>query len=337
MNYIDRRTFMKNLAATLVASTAGLTLNSCGTTRAGYKPLYGEIDHDEVLASFREQSRQISKAPNLGIMEEYFRSKKCNPYLIQDSIISLLAVGTFGDLPKKDREHPAAQQIIRDAHPAMDRAVLSATTFLESLSQKERIEIQETLKTHPEIIRTFQLEFDAAARQKKVAPNRLDHFNSIFNKCAWQLENQDPSLLIDKIVTMTDKTCKDCQITPEQRRAIVADLSCMDCYDIAFAGEGLGTESTMGKPAENDSLELMRAIKYRSAKKVRNTGAGMILFGLIQFGLGLLIATNSDMNAAAFFLGAVIGATGGAIVVIAGIITALVGAIKMSQYRLDNE
>ncbi len=334
MGNIDRRDFIKKMAITLAGSTAGLTVSSCSLIKSGYRQMQPDIDHIAILTDFREKTDSIFQDPGFKFVEDYLHERQCHPFMIQDSIISLNAVGTFGDLPEEDRKHPAIQQMMQEAAPVIDRATLSTTTYLEQLSTKERLDIQRTMKEYPEILSTFQVEFDTAARQNNIAPSRIDHFNALFNKCVWRLENQDPSLVFDELVTMADKVCIEHDISPEKRRELVAELNPLKYHDLAYntknrdiAGAYDYGLSEMLVQAPRDTSASYRAEQYERWLEVQKRGLTMILWGLLQFGAGLIL-----LNTPLAWLGVTLGMTGGALIAIYGLISAIVGTILMSLY-----
>jgi hypothetical protein len=340
MNSIDRRDFLKKLAITLAGSTASLTFSSCSLIKAGYRQMKPGIDHNAILTDYKEKFKLISQDHSLKLVEDYLQQRQCNPFMVQDSILSLNAVATFGDLPEEDRKHPAIQQMMRDASPVVDRSTLSTATYLEQLSIRERLDIQNTMHEHPEILSTFQVEFDVAARKNNIPPSRLDHFNALFNKCVWRLENQDPSLIIDEIVAMTDKTCAEYSISPEKRRELVAELNSPEYYDLAYSAANTDiseiydpglSEMLVQVPA--DTSVSYRAEQYQKWLKVRDKGASWVLWGIVQFGVGtaLLYGFGNSVEILAA-LGLFVGMTGGALIAITGLIMAIVGAIGAAIY-----
>ncbi len=218
MDRINRRRFVKNLASVMATMTTGAGLQSCSTVRASYKRSKKQVDVPFVLTRLDSINKKIANDEKLNLASDMYQQSGCSPYLLQESLISLLTVGAFGDLPKGDRQHPAMQKRMYETAPLMGRSVLGMATFLENLSPRERRRVQKSLRKNPETMRSFQAEFDAAGRREHVPSVRLDHFNALLNQCSWRLEKQDPSLLIDEIVKSVDKTGMQYGISPEDRR-----------------------------------------------------------------------------------------------------------------------
>jgi hypothetical protein len=341
MSTIDRRDFIKKLAITLAGSTAGLTLGSCSLVKSGYRQMKPGIDHPAILAAYREQCKSIYQAPGFRLIEDYLHQSQCHPFMIQDSIISLNAVGTFGDLAQEDRKHPAIQEMMQEAIPVMDRATLSTATFLERLSTQERLDIQKTMNEHQDILSTFQVEFDIAGRKHNISPSRMDHFNSLYNKCRWRLEKQDPSLVIDELITMTDKACMEYSITPEQRRELVAELSIPEYYQLAYGDFNTDISEVsalefneMLVPMPVDTSAAYRAEQYEKYLKLQKKGVSTLTWGIIQFGVGTLIVRTSDGSLEGIGgFGITVGMTGGAIIAIVGLLMALIGTLGVHAYE----
>jgi hypothetical protein len=331
MKNLERREFLKNLASTLAVSTAGLTFQSCSTIRGAYRQRQGGEDVDEILACLKEHNKIIAENEGLRFAEDFYRECGCNPHLLQDSLVSLLDVGTFGDLSEKQRQHPDVQQMLWDAAPVMDRAILCTTTYLENLTPEDRLKIQKAMKEHPEILKTFQVEFDAAARKQNIPSNRLDHFNAMFNQCAWRLENQDPSMLIDDVVTMTDKACREFCITPEDRKRIAAE----QCEVSNIDNKQFNRNMKANKSNNTDSSENKR---YKKMKRRRNIGLKMMGIGLVQAGLGTaLVVLSDDVGGGGFWIGATLGWTAGGIIFLIGMIMAISGGIGMAKNKEDSK
>jgi hypothetical protein len=341
MNSLYRREFLKHVASTLAISTAGLTFESCSTIRAAYRQSQGDVDIDEIMACLKKQTESIAEDEGLRYAEDYYRECGCNPYILQDSLISLLAAGTFGDLPEKQRQHPRVQQMLWDRAPVMNRAVLCTATYLENLTPEERLKIQKALKEHPEILKTFQVEFDAAARRQNVPSNRLDHFSAIFNQCAWRLENQDPSLLIDNLVAITDKVGQQCCITPEERRRVALKQSTASCFDFSSMDKNVkGNINPYNvsidnheelKQAKSNSSNKHKFTPYEVAKKRMQTGLKIMGYSLIPLGLGAILVFSGNFDAA--MIGAFLGLTPGAVIFLVGMIVAIVGAAGMGKNK----
>lgn len=328
MNAMNRRQFIKDMTLALAGTTAGLTVNSCSLIQAGYGEGRTGVDHERILHEFRQRSQEIRDSPGMHEVEKYLSSHSVNRHLIQDAIISLMAVGTFGGLKEKDRQHPAIQEMITEAMPVMDRTVMSSATYLEQLSEHERADIQSTMKENPEILKAFQVEFDKAGRERKIQPDNLDHFNALFNKCVWRLENQDASTFIDELVAMTDKSYEKLDVHPGDRRVLAS-----------FEQETMQTAlSDSTQTMDSTKVELSQAEKYRIEQyerweKVQRNGGNAVMWGITQFALGTLLAFSTD-NALEGIgaIGLFVGMTGGAIITIVGIIMALVGTAQMARY-----
>jgi hypothetical protein len=211
----------------------------------------------------------------------------------------------------------------------MDRAILCTTTYLENLTPEDRLKIQKAMKEHPEILKTFQVEFDAAARKQNIPSNRLDHFNAMFNQCAWRLENQDPSMLIDDVVTMTDKACREFCITPEDRKRIAAE----QCVVSNIDNKQFNRNMKANKSNNTDSSENKR---YEKMKRRSTIGLRMMGIGLVQAGLGTLLALDWN-NPTEFWIGATLGWTAGGIIFLIGMIMAISGGIGMAKNKEDSK
>lgn len=329
MSPMDRRKFIKDMAIALAGTTAGLTANSCSLIKAGYISGEGDVDHEHTLKTFQQKSRDISTSPDMQRVEDYLESRDINRYMLKDSIISLMALSTFGDLKDRDQKHPAMQKMVSDSIPLMDRAIMSTITFLEGLSEKERTDIQATMNDHPEILTTFQVEFDKSARENDISPSSLDHFNALFNKSVWRLEQQDPSVFIDELTTLTDKTLDKATVTPNERRKLARNEG--QPPPSMFNYQEQPTDSTGIKPSPED---LIRIQQYERWKKVAENGGNTLLWGLVQFGLGWALAASSDDWLEGIgAIGLFVGMTGGAIIAIVGIIMAIVGTVNMNKYE----
>ena len=328
MNAMDRRKFIKDMAIALAGTTAGLTANSCSLIRAGYSKDGSDSNPEDTLRRFQKKSKGISDSKDMPGVERYLQDHNVSQYMIKDAIISLMAISTFGNLEAVDQKHPAMQKMVRDTLPLMDRAIMSTTSFLESLSGEERKEIQTTMVEHPEILTTFQVEFDKSARNNDIAHSSIDHFNSLFNKATWRIEHQDPSVLIDELVTLSDKSAQKSSVAPEERRKLGSDQE-LSSFNM-MAMQDAPADSTQPQPSPE---ELYRIEQYERWKKVNERGGHAALWGLVQFGLGaLLMSTADDPFEGLGGLGLFVGMTGGAIITIVGIIMAIVGSVNMSRY-----
>ena len=328
MNAMDRRKFIKDMTLALAGTTAGLTINSCSLIRAGYGDNKGTVNHKKTLHEFRQRAKEISDSPELENIEKYLSSRNVNRFMVKDAIISLMAVGTFGGMSEEDRKHPEIQEMINEAAPIMDRTIISSANYLEQLSEDERGDIQMTMLDHPEILTTFQVEFDKAGRRNEIQPDNLDHFNALFNKCVWRMENQDSSAFIDELITVTDKSFKKVDIQTSERQELGKDDE--QPTPVELSTQKTASDSTQ---VQLSPAELYRFEQYERWKKVQARGGNAMIWGIVQFGVGWALASSShDALEGIGALGLFVGMTGGAIIALVGIIMAMVGTARMAEY-----
>jgi hypothetical protein len=328
---IDRRQFVRNLATALAAASAGATLESCAAVQAGYRRSPRQANMKAVLARLDEISDTIGRDEGLRFVEDFYRERGVSPDLLKDSLISLLTIGVFGDLCESDRNHPDMQQRLRLAGPAMDRAVFGTATLLEGLTCEERLTVQRVLKKHPEILGTFQVEFDSAAQANSVPSIRLRHFNALFNKCAWRVEKQGLAVVTDDVIAAVDKVATKEGVSPDDRRRLARQWGYTDAYTGTNPLRGAASRQLSGDSPPEITGQALQSDQYleKGRRRVR-TGLTLMGIGLVDFGIGTAFVLY-DGNT--WPVSATLGMTGGGILFVTGIIVALVGAANLRKAK----
>jgi len=344
MKPIDRRAFINTLAATLAAGYAGAVTESCTALRGGYKGgKNGSRGPAEALARLDRNCRALRRNQTLRKAESVYRKAGCNTDLLPDALETLLVVGMFGDLGEKERMDPRVQKRVQDAMPVMTDAFMGMATYMESLKPSERALVRQTLNEHPEIMSGFQVQFDAASRDHDVPSERMEHFHSLFNQCAWRLKNQDPSSLIDECVAMVDKEGERNGISPALRRSMAAAggfcRSALSGADFAGVGDDQRlayaedlNDSTIATDADNQ-IALFRLQQRGKAKKRIKTGAALMGLGAVALAAGIFVGAEYVNNQAVFIPTVLFGCVGGAACLIVGLIMIITGIINMHQAK----
>jgi hypothetical protein len=342
MKPIDRRAFINTLAATLAAGYAGAVTESCTALRGGYKVgKTGSRDPAAALARLDRNCRALRRNQTLRKAESVYRKSGCNTDLLPDALETLLVVGMFGDLGEKERMDPRVRKRVQSAMPVMTDAFLGMATYMESLGPHERALVRQTLNEQPEIMSEFQVQFDAASREHDVPQERLEHFHSLFNQCAWRLKNQDPSSLIDECVALVDKEGERHGISPALRRSMVATggFSKSTIFGADYAGAdddqrlafaGALNDSTVASDADNPRV-LLQSQQHEKGKRQLGTGAALMGLGAVALTAGIIIGGREYGNDAAFTPAVVFGCVGGAICLIVGLILIIIGAVNLHR------
>jgi hypothetical protein len=142
--------------------------------------------------------------------------------LIKKSLRSLLMAGSFRDLSEADRAHPAMQARVQGSMHEMDEAVFGMTHVLEGFTPSERARIRESIQADPDIGMRIAEALDTDAATADVSLQRRTHLRAIASQLTWRLKNQPIETAIDEYVGKVKKLSARNGYSEELQRKLAA-------------------------------------------------------------------------------------------------------------------
>jgi hypothetical protein len=313
-----------------LAGLSGAMGTGCATTGSAAKGTFDPgamLDMDAFLSRLDHSMESIASGNPL---RSFFPDDPRRPYapLVKKSLRSLLIAGSFRDLPEEARAHPGMQQRIRDAMPEMDEAVFGMTHVLASFTANERVRIREVLNEDPEFGMRIAESLDGDAVSAGVSAARRLHLRTLSSQISFRLKHQPVTTLIDEYVGKVQKVSARHGYTEEMQRRIAARV-------VSGSLLGMPAEAVIKRPPTEafppPPSETPPKVKTDDKKPL--PGRVPITVGAVLMGVGPSIALTSFFLApvAGGFALLFIGITGGAVILLAGLVTLIAGlAIRAS-------
>lgn len=324
-----RRDFLKT--STLVG--VGTAATACSSRNEGLLVVPASAlsvsDMDAYVARLDGSMNAIATGPSP--IPKIFPNKNFNPTdpviksgeeLLRKNLRSLLLVGSFQDLSEEGRMYPGMQARMWSAMGEMDDAMRGTHNSLSTMTPTERADIGRALKADPELGMRIVEAFDIEASAQGVPMERRMHMRSLALQVTNRLK-QSTSMFIDEYTTKTQKILVRSTDTEDVQRQLMAALGEDEFFalrDRNFKYAERWRLAQANTPAGAGTAPPQYGKPPASTASAPGTGAltaGGILLGV---GIAVFLICFAIGDAAVF------GATAGALLAIAGLITLIVGA-----------
>jgi hypothetical protein len=363
---MERREFLKAGAAAgaAVAATGCATGTARAPAAAASEPMAPfapeEIDYltggiDRVLAGMAEANLVHEIVPaDLPVPRDNPDEMAEVESLLQKGIRSLYVSGIFLDQPQAVRACPELQQRVIDNLPVMDEAIRDSTTVLAGLTQADQKQFQQVLHQHPEIGMRIAEVLDGRASELGISRKRRMQLRLAAAQITTRLRHQQPAGLAEEYLLKTNKAYVR-HGESELARKLAARAGEQMFWAPVAAAQGAASETTYAplepyappsgpSPAPKAAAPARVAPAYPPIEQVppmgpvespqpvapaeqRKPGSGALRAAawMMGIGLGALLGGYLIVEAGAF--PGVFAMTVGVLLIMAAIVTALVGAI----------
>jgi hypothetical protein len=292
--------------------------------------------------------------------------------LARKSLRTLYLAGVVKELSPRALQHHEVQRRIVEAAPEMDEAVLGSSALLASASEGDRRAIQSELRRDPDLGLRISSELNDAARASGTTlPIRLK-MRGMVTHLSWRMRVQSPSLLFDEYVDKARRVAVRSGPAEAIRRELAARLSEEAFWRheervatlVAKLQDEPGTVPLGSRPASRPAGALppeaepappvagpARAIRgvepvvppeespRATAERRSRIGRGMMIGGGVGAGVGaallgiggVLVGSAASLSGA--WIGGAIMMTVGGVLVLAGLIVLIIGAVTRSRAR----
>lgn len=255
---MDRRDFLKEAALGSVGAASLGTAGCAGLLGAGNGSSLGTLTDSEMaerLARLDRGLESLNSAPFLETVvspESLERSPRLRKYvaggdaLARKSFRTLLTTGLVHDLPPQARNHPDLQARIARQSAEIDETVTEVTGMLSALPERERADIQKTLRKNPDIVMKITEALDADGKALGLESPSRRKIRLAGTDISFRMRRQPPSLLIDHYVGKVERVAarRGADIALQRR---VASEAMKDLFWVT-AERPTGSESS-GEPS----------------------------------------------------------------------------------------
>jgi hypothetical protein len=294
---IDRRDFL--------VGAAGVGLAGCARRESQSPPAVvpaATIGADEFLRRMNDGRSAIANdTPLSDVLIHYGADPKALPpdelarheTLFRKSLDSLLLSASFRDLSPAEQADPRVQSLMLSSLDSMDDAVVGLANHLEKIPDLERRAIGKKLRAEPDLPLNLFEALDRKAKITGIDPKRRMQLRSIATQAGWRLSAQPVSLFVDEHVA------KVRTIAERQNKELLTKIA---------------TAPTPGaEPAS------------KPGETVLKVGAFLLGISLIvAFAGGLIAAPSGNVVGLVMITAGVLGAIGGLITLLVGLIIRLV-------------
>jgi hypothetical protein len=309
---IERRAFLQAVASLMAGAviTRPVRCHARGTGTAEDSGLRLAESFDNLDMTLK----MIAGDTRLNAYNDYFKSRGHSPFLIQEVIAALTIRSTMDHLTEHEKKSPLTATMLQRYAPLLDRAVLGMTTFIESFTESECMQIAQNIESNQDILESLQSRFgNEVTKKAKDHKKSIRKFDRTTRYTLWRIRHLGLSSTIQTCVDDVDKVCKRMGISKDMRRAQCKEWNNLTDF---FENRNVMVAQVGVDPAvESDAS---------SSTKSSNTG---LTVGLVLLGAGLLVtiisAIATDHNNQAIF-----GITVGVLAMLIGLIVVIAGHKK---------
>ena len=318
---MDRREFIR-VSATGASGILVLGAASCASVPKiplGRPEEQDLPDMESYLARVDAGMRTIARwSPTEGY-PGYPGDRAAADRLARGSLRTLYMTAMFSDLPEAGQRHVGMQDRIWAAMPEMDEATAEMEAFLASRSDQDLRTLQGALRSSRNPGMEIFGALDQHAAACGVSLRRRLQTRVLMTEANWRLRNQPPSLVVQESLEKVRKVT-----ATDISRAGQEDWIAARAGEAIFWQEQLRTDVSGEATAAPDSARQGRSLRQKRLRR-----------GARLMGIGLLVGGVAAAATAAGAVPFVFVATVGAVMILVGLITLLVGIATSSSARTD--
>jgi hypothetical protein len=245
--------------------------------------------------------------------------------LVKKALRSLVMTGAYRELSDKAKRHDGVKARVEAVQPELDDAVLGVAALLGDLNEGDRVELQMRLKDDPKLPNRVAEWLDGAMSRMNMPTARRLRLRRLAQHVGWRLEHQPVSVLLEEYVAKVDKVSRRIGYSEELKRQVATralSSSLLAWQDPATALNQAG--ANQAEPPENAAPTVdCTTGSPRGTTAVTVGGVLLGVSGALAIGGGVALAT-SGLGGAVFVL------TAAGVLLLAGLITLIVGLVLRS-------
>jgi hypothetical protein len=348
---MKRRDVLKQAAATAAVASVGASAvagEGCATV-----PRVPAPRDDRAAADYLARlDRSLGLATEMRPVHEIAAQRRPGPRSPEDDqfvagsdamfqrlIGTLFITQSFRDLPPETQTHPAVQTRIASHLDEIDGTVFELTSFLSAQTGDQRARLRDALRKNPNAAMDLAELLDGHAATMGVTVERRRQLRQIMKHATFRMRTESPGALIDEY------TAKVQRLRGEDGKSALALALAQKLGEDQFwryqhhlaqdAGGAGATPATAAPTARLSPPGATRAAvapqpapaaPHKPGDTAVKAGAYMMGIGVVDFGLGALIVSNTS-SSALFWTAMVGGITIGAVLAAIGLLTLIIGAL----------
>ncbi|HRI50312.1 MAG TPA: hypothetical protein PLW65_09020 [Pseudomonadota bacterium] len=167
---------------------------------------------EQFLGRLDRQQEWMARHPVDGILAavgatQMAERERCEA-LIRKVLRSMNLTRSFRELPASGRAHPGMQGRLAAALPEITAAVAEARSFLIDLSPADRIDLQRTVRGHPELLPRLAAHLEEEALAAGIAPERGEQVRRQVEHLDLQLRRSQAGVVLDEYVARADRAAQ---------------------------------------------------------------------------------------------------------------------------------
>lgn len=350
---MKRRDVLKQAAATAAVAGVGTSVvggEGCATVPRAPAPrddraatdYLAMLDRSLELAAEMRPVHQIAAQRKPGLRSpEHEQFVAGSDALFQRLVSALFITQSFRDLPPETQTHPAVQTRIASHLDEIDGTVFELTSFLSAQTGDERAQLRDALRKNPHAAMDLAELLDDHAATMGVTVERRRQLRQIMKQATFRMRTESPGALIDEY------TAKVQRLRGEDGNSALALAFARKLGEDQFwryqqhlaqgASPGASTPATpapttarrsppRATPPSAAAPRPAPAAPHRPGDTAIKAGAYMLGIGVVDFGLGAVIVSNTS-GGALFGIALVGGITIGAVLAAIGLLTLIIGAL----------
>ena len=256
--------------------------------------------------------------------------------LVRKAIRTLYFTGRFLDMPAEMKVHPGVQARLRAMQPEMDDAILGMTERLEHMTPEDHSRMQDHLRNDSGFGDRLARVLERTATDDGLSFQRSFGVRSATLQLTERMSAQSPALVADPLVSKVRRIQAHPRSDAEEARRLAARVGEEAFWEhqdrLAVLHEAwmirLGTAQAANAATTAASVPSTEP-PSSPGKNTVSTGGRMMGFGLGSVALGLIFAGiyAATQSIPIGITALVLGVTIGPILLVAGLIVVIVGAI----------
>jgi hypothetical protein len=271
--------------------------------------------------------------------------------LVRKSIRTLYLTGRFLDLPDTMKVHPGIQARLRAVQPEMDDAVLGMTGRLERMTPDDHRHVQAHLQKDDLFGERLARLLEGTASGDGLSFQRTFGVRSATLELSQRMAAQSPSLVVDPLVRkvrrieahprsdaeearrLAARVGQEAFWAHQERLALLHDAWATRLGTASALASNTYVWSTSAPPVETVVPNRQAEYNDRRAHNTLKTGGIIMGLGGGSVALGLIFAGLASATSVSGFVvpALVLGVTIGPILLVAGLITVIVGAAMLAS------
>jgi hypothetical protein len=306
-------------------------------------------------ASLPEDILPMSKLPRSAALAGEIESTAT---LVRKSVRTLYLTGRFLDMPDTMKVHPGMQARLRAMQPEMDDAVLGMTARLERMTADDHRRLHDHLAKDELFADRLAMVLEKTAADDGLSFQRTFGVRSATLDLAHRMAAQSPALVVDPLAGKVRRIEAHPRSDAEQARRLAARVGEEAFWEhqqrLALLNQAWQTRIGLADavasttyvyqtrpqapPAPIDPADLPPPAappqpRSSPGQRTMSTGGTIMGFGLGSVAVGLILAglAAATSTSALWIPAVVLGVTIGPILLVAGLIVVIVGAVMKAN------